>query len=380
MQTAEGAVLLTGATGFVGMELLARFLEQTDRPVLALIRAGEDGDCDERLRAVVEQIAGRADAYEDRVAAVCGDITHEGLGLETRDRARLASEVTDIVHAAASVAFDLGLEESRAINVEGTRRVLELAGECRNLRSLSYVSTAYVAGDHVGTFGEDQLDVGQGFRNAYEQSKFEAERLVRSHADDLPVTIFRPSIVVGDRRTGWTRSFNVLYGPMRAFERGTYAAVPARSDAPVDVVSVDYVADAILALWRRRPGDGRTYHLTAGDDAATVGELIDMTAERFGRRAPVSLPPALYRRVVHPFAVRTAKASRKRMLRRSEVYFPYFDVRVRFSDRRTREALRAARVRPRLLESYFDRLVDFAQHTDWGKRHVQRHEVFGGRR
>src|SRR5439155_23621126 len=110
------------------------------------------------------------------------------------------------------------------------------------------VSTAYVAGAHVGRFGERDLVVGQRFRNPYERSKFEAELLVQAHSDTLPVQVLRPSIVVGDSRSGWTSSFNVLYSPLRAFASGAYPAIPARRSAPVDVVPVDYVAEAILAL------------------------------------------------------------------------------------------------------------------------------------
>ena len=83
-------------------------------------------------------------------------------------------------------------------------------------------------------------------------------------APRLPVTVLRPSIIVGERDSGWTQSFNVLYWPLRAFSRGAYVALPARRDAPVDVVSVDYVADAIFALSQAPEAEGATYHLTAG--------------------------------------------------------------------------------------------------------------------
>ena len=123
-----------------------------------------------------------------------------------------------------------------------------------------------MAGTHKGEFGEDQLDVGQRFRNPYEQSKFEAERLVRAADGRLPIQIFRPSIVVGERTTGWTPAFNVLYSPLKAFVRGSLPAVPARRSAPVDVVPVDYVADAVFEL----AGDPveRNQHLPPGGRAA----------------------------------------------------------------------------------------------------------------
>jgi thioester reductase-like protein len=373
----EGAVLLTGATGLVGMELLVRFLERTDRTVVALVRGSDAAEARSRLRRTVQSLVGDSARYEGRLVALRGDVQRPALGLE-ESLEEIAESVTDIVHGAASVSFDLGLAESRAINVDGTRRMLELAALCARrggLRSFSYVSTAYVAGDHRGRFGEDDLDVGQGFRNAYERTKFEAERLVREHAEELPISVFRPSIIVGDRRTGWTQSFNVLYGPLRAFAQGDYAAVPARRSAPVDAVSVDYVADAIFALATTRPAAGETYHLTAGDDAATVGELVDLAAEHFGRRPPLSVPPAVYRRLVHPLVLRAARGRRRRMLRRSEVYFPYFAVDAEFDDSRARAALGSAGIRPAPLPAYFDRLVDFALRARWGRDPVTRHQA-----
>jgi long-chain acyl-CoA synthetase len=123
-------------------------------------------------------------------------------------------------------------------------------------RSAGDISTAYVAGEHTGQFNEDDLDVGQRFRNAYEQSKFEAESLVASRRARLPITVLRPSIVVGESDSGWTTSFNVVYWPLRAFSRGAYLALPARREAPVDVVPVDYVADAIFALSQAACAEG----------------------------------------------------------------------------------------------------------------------------
>ena len=371
----EGAVLLTGATGFVGMELLARLLERTERPVVALVRGTDETDARERLRRTVTALLGSCEPYEHRLVALCADLERPALQLDT-SLDDLAAVVTDIVHGAASVSFELGLPESRAINVDGTRRMLELAALCRTrgrLRSFSYISTAYVAGKHRGRFHEDELELGQDFRNPYERTKFEAEQLVRAHAAELPITIFRPSIIVGDSHTGWTAVFNVLYGPLRAFSQGAYQVVPARRSAPVDAVSVDYVADAIFALLTTRAGDGLTYHLTAGDDATTVGELVDLSAELLERPAPVSLPPALYRRALHPLLVRTAGARRRRMLRRTEVYFPYFAVDTVFDDARARATLAPMGVRRAPLDAYFHRLVDFAGRSRWGRETITRH-------
>src|SRR5204863_4478544 len=137
---------------------------------------------------------------------------------------------------------------------------------------------------------EDDLDLGQEFRNPYERSKYEAEVVVRERARELPVQILRPSIVVGDSRSGWTPAFNVLYAPLKAFSRGAYPILPARRDSPVDVVPVDYVADAILAL-AGRPGE--IHHLVAGERASSVGEIIDLASENARLAPPRVVPPNL---------------------------------------------------------------------------------------
>jgi thioester reductase-like protein len=370
-------VLVTGATGFLGMELLVRYLERTDRHVYALVRAADEREATRRMQRTLRRLFGAAaGAHRDRVTAVRGDVTRASLGLGRRGGA-LAGHVSEIVHAAASVSFELGLDASRAVNVEGTRRVLEFAERCQTapggLRRLTHVSTAYVAGEHAGCFSEDDLDVGQRFRNAYERSKFEAERLVKHWPTALPVTVARPSIVVGERHSGWTASFNVLYWPLRAFSRGTYVALPARGDAPVDVVPVDYVADAIFALSQTPQAVGATFHVTAGRHASSVAQIAQLASAFFGRPAPRLIDPSVYRRIVHPLLLRACRDERsRRALRRSETFFPYFSARVRYDDRRARAALHGTGIEPSALADYFDGLVEFALSADWGRRQVAR--------
>ena len=371
----DSGTLLTGATGFLGGEVLARLVERDERPVYALIRAADDEQAAARLRGVLIALLGSSEPWSRRVVAVAGDIVQPGLGMAPERRVWLAERTRRIVHCAASVSFTLGLRESREINVEGTRRMLdlaELASRRGGLDYFSHVSTAYVAGDHKGEFGEDQLDVGQGFRNAYERSKFEAEMLVRSRGDTLPVQIMRPSIVVGDSGSGWTPAFNVLYTPLRSFAKGAYPALPARRGSPVDVVPVDYVAESLLALSGRA---GTTYHLTAGERTTSVGELMDMASAYLDRPAPRVLSPFVYRRILHPLLVRTGSKSRRRALRRSEAFFPYFTMQVRYGNARARSALREHSIEPPPLDSYFDRLLGFALRAEWGKHPVARHEA-----
>jgi thioester reductase-like protein len=365
-----GAVLITGATGFVGMELLARYLERSDRRVIVPVRAADDRAAAERMNGVLRGLFdGDASRYEERVDAVAADLTAPGLGLPERRLEEIAERVDHIVHSAASVSFSLPIDEAREINVEGTRRMLqlaELARERGGLERYCHVSTAYVSGTHAGRFSEDDLDVGQGFRNTYEQSKFEAEQLVRAH-DGLPTTILRPSIVVGDRRSGWTAAFNVLYWPLRAFARGLYSAVPAIPSAPVDVVSIDYVADAIYDLSAGSGGVGETYHLTAGALATNVAELTELASRYFELPPPRVVSPAEFARFVEG-----ASGVRRSALEESHMLFPYFAIRTVFDDSRARARLEPAGIRVSPLPDYLERLLDFATRTRWGKRPLSR--------
>ncbi len=370
MSRYDGPVLLTGATGFVGMELLARYLERTDRTVLTIVRAGSDEDARGRIDAVLENLFGyRAGRYSERVIAVAGDLTAPRLGLEAPSWDWLAASATTIVHCAASVSFGLSLEEARAINVAGTRRMLELAGRAQQLGVLeryAQVSTAYVAGTHAGRFYEHDLDVGQSFNNSYEQSKFESEQLVRSRPG-LPFTILRPSIVVGDRHSGWTSAFNVLYWPLRALARGLFPAVPAVASAPVDVVSIDYVADAIHELCECPSAVRQTYHLTAGAEASTIAEIADLASGYFQQPPPRLLSPEEFMSGDHGVA--------RSMIEEGAMYFPYFSVATIFDDAFTRTQLEPAGISVAPLRDYMSRLLDYATYSRWGKQPIPRVEA-----
>jgi thioester reductase-like protein len=373
----SGDLLLTGSTGFVGMELLARALERTDRSVVTLVRACDDDEAQARVDSVLDDLfADRAAGFRPRVIAVAGDLERPGLGLGAKTRDQIAERVTTIVHSAASVSFTLPLAEARAVNVEGTRQVLELAelaaARGDGLDCYGHISTAYVAGDHRGAFPENAHDLGQGFRNTYEQTKFEAEGLVR--AAGLPARILRPSIIVGDRRSGWTAAFNVLYWPLRALSRGLFSAIPADPASPVDAVSVDYVADAAHALCHDPspvdgPGGVETYHLTAGAHASTLQEVCSQASRYFGLPAPRVLPPAQFAQLD------AADVARAAALETGRIFFPYFSVGARFRDDVTRARLTGSGIQVTPLSEYLERLLEFATRARWGKTRIARAEA-----
>ncbi|MDP9377125.1 MAG: SDR family oxidoreductase [Actinomycetota bacterium] len=340
-------VFLTGATGFVGMEVMARLLERGDE-VVALVRAPDAQAAQGRLDEVLGKLWKDPSPYRAGASAIVGDVTSERLGLDGG-----LPEVDAVVHCAASIEFSLPLEEARAINVEGTRRMVEAVRSAR-VKRFVHVSTAYVAGQTSGRFGEDQLDIGQTFRNTYEQTKRESEEIVATSG--LGAAIARPSIVVGESTSGWTPVFNVLYWPLNAFKRGLFDEVPVLLEARVDVVPVDYVADGIVALVDR--SDEGVFNLVASEQASTVTELVELACRRFDRPPPKLIDPA----------AEGGGAGAKH----GAVYLPYFDMELVFDDSRTRELLG---IQPPRFRDYFGVLMDYADLAKWGKRGFARDEA-----
>lgn len=263
-------LFLTGGTGLIGKALLARLVHAPAyQKIYLLLRPSGNVDVGSRLEDLLRKVAGGdgAEDFSGRVHAVAGDLSLPGLGLSLSDRQRLGSEVEQILHCGASTDFSTTLEDSRKHNVDGTRHVLELAMEWRRqgrLRRYDHVSTAYVLGGVRGVVDEASLAYELRFANPYEQSKYEAEQLVREQALGLPTAIHRPSIVVGDSRHGFTPHFKVLYWPLQLLARNLVNFFPCQRQARLDVVPVDFVADAILALMQDSRALGGTWLLTAG--------------------------------------------------------------------------------------------------------------------
>jgi long-chain acyl-CoA synthetase len=358
----SGAVLLTGSTGFLGMELLTRLLEREHEQVAVLVRADDGETARERLRCVLAQLYDAPPPAAARIRAVRGDLKQPGLGLSEEDRLWIVESVDRIIHCAASISFELPLEQARDTNVAGIRRVVDLAREIDakgTLRRLVHVSTAYVSGRHAGAFGEADLDLRQTFRNSYEQSKHEAEHEL-AEARDLPIAIARPSMVVGHSTSGWTPTFNVIYWPIRAYERGLLKAIPARPDSIVDFVPVDYVAAGIVALLDTEDARG-AYHLVAGERALRAEELLALlSSPRYG--GPRGGPTARF--------VPVGEASELPI--GAHPLLGYFDVRCEFRDERGASLLREAGVDRPEPANYLQSMLQYARTTNWGKHPMPR--------
>jgi thioester reductase-like protein len=339
----KGNVLLTGYPGFIGRRLADRLVEGGAR-VTALVEP-------RMAETAREAAAGRVEVLE-------GDIAKRRLGLAPHDWERLTAEVRHVFHLAAVYDLSVPLELAQRVNVDGTGNVLELCAACERLERLNYVSTAYVAGVRKGVVYEHELTLGQDFKNHYESTKFQAEVWVRQELERVPTTIYRPAIVVGDSRTGETQKFDGPYYMLRVISfcerRGMPIPQFGRSNAPFNVVPVDFVLDAMLAGASEPAAVGQTFHLVDPEPVTAV-ELLGILAEAYAGREPsLRLPPRVVANSLRVPAVRAMFGGAPRESIR------YLNHPVRFDVRRAADVLgRAAGLRVPRFAEYAPALVRF---------------------
>ena len=285
------SIFLTGFPGFIAGRLVEK-LARADVQFYLLVQK----QFVEKAMHDVRQIAGQTATPVENFALIEGDITREDLGMEADDLETLRKEITDIYHLAA--VYDLAVEKDLAyrVNLEGTRNVNSFARTVENLYRYNYISTCYVAGKRTGEILEGELKHDVGFRNFYEETKYLAEVEVEDLKEVLPVTIFRPSVVVGDSQTGETVKYDGIYylihylrkapGLLRFINVGN-------KNVRLNLVPIDFVVDGIAALARDEKATGRTIAL-ADPNPLTTAELFDaITKKMTGKRSVIIPPPAL---------------------------------------------------------------------------------------
>jgi thioester reductase-like protein len=288
--------LLTGATGLLGSYLLRDNL-RAGRRMAVLARPDRGHSARDRIESALTDAEQATATVLPRPVVIEGDLTEDKLGLDAAAVGWISRHCTAVIHSAASLTFRSSdrAQEPWLTNVVGTRRLLDL---CRSagIRQWHHVSTAYVCGLRNGPVFEEELDVGQQFGNDYEQSKAEAEALVR-RADFLePATIYRPSILVGDFATGWTATYHGFYAALRLAH--TLSSRMVRGSRPGNLVveglglagherknfvPVDWVSRVMVSLLGRAERHGRTYHLVSRHPVAIsrVSRIIEDAVEAY---------------------------------------------------------------------------------------------------
>jgi thioester reductase-like protein len=368
-------VLLTGSTGVIGAVVLDGLLGRTDATVSLLLRGPDRAAVERRCDELLAELLGTetALAARPRVQAVRGDVTQERMGLEPAALGELAERCTHVVHCAGQIRMNLPREAARAAAVDGNEHVLAFARSVRGLRKLEVVSTIGVGG-RLPEVPEEWLDRSRAFHNTYEEAKAEAETLLRRASAELPVTVHRPSMVVGDSQTGRVRAFQVFYH-LCEFLAGlrSRGLVPRLGEARVDTVPMDYLVHALLRSLDRPELAGRVLHECAGVEAIRLVELQRLVRERF-RAAGVGVPPLLplprwcFQVLLRPLTL-VAPPKLQRALRTAPIFLDYLTERRLFRNERTRRELAADGFELPAPATYLPRVLDYYLQRRPARRH-----------
>ena len=345
---------ITGYPGFIGKRLVKHIVEVDPAGrVVVLVQP----------KFVKEATALLERLPPARVEALTGDIIDMHLGLAGDEYRELCAEVTHVFHLAAISSLGMARDIAQRVNVEGTRNVLELARDSEHLERFIYFSTCYVSGDRVGVIAEDELEAGQRFRNPYEETKFEAERLVQKAKSQLPITIIRPSSVVGDSQTGEIDRFEGPYylGMLLVLSPLVLPLpLPGNGVAPLNVVPVDFVVAATWALANRASAVGRTVHLV-DPNPMSARRVYELIAERSNRKLPRFNLSARAADVV------LRLPGIEKLARPQRAAISYVNHLALYNCHTALELLDGTGVRCPPLQTYLDKLVDFAI-TAWKRR------------
>ena len=356
-------IFLTGATGFLGSHLTSRFLSD-GKHVSVLVRGSKSASARERVESVLREIGS---VPFDRLAVFEGDISIPGLGLTDAELNRLVSSTDEVWHCAASLSF---LPEDRdeifRINVGGTRNVLDIVERIPGSR-LQHVSTAYIAGNRSDLAMENEINVGQTFKNPYEESKCEAEMIIADahRKGKVVATVYRPSIVIGNSTSGRATHFHGVY----AFIRGLWTALQRlRRGEPEDsvvnlplrllgaegttlnFVPIDYVVDGMVAISRRADSVGGTYHLV--NPIPTENRIWLPNICRALGVEGVQLVPE------HSFLKTPMTRLEQIFQKQMAFYYQYLQGEPRFDRRRTLEALKNTGIQcPRVTVEFIHKML-----------------------
>jgi thioester reductase-like protein len=343
-------IFVTGFPGFLATRLVkrlatqdARFILLTQPPLLDTAR--------ETVSGIVRDTGVAAENFK----VIPGDITEPNLGLSPQETEVARREVTSIFHLAA--IYDLAVDCAVAshVNVEGTLNVNQFAKSVKHLRRYNYVSTCYVAGKREGLILENELHHHEGFRNHYEQTKYLAELEVETLKSELPVTIYRPSVVCGHSQTGETAKYDGIYyliHYLRKWPGGLTLLNIGNRAVCLNLVPFDFVVDAMVALANDDRAIGATIQL-ADPSPLTTEQLFDAISQVIKGRDSLATVP---RKIVYPVLM-LPFAPKITGLPHSAV--PYFFLEQTYDTARANELLEPHRIICPRFPDYVERLVSF---------------------
>ncbi len=326
----ETAYFVTGGTGFVGTEVIAVLLKTSDKPVYTLVRATDEKMAIHRLKTVWYDMPELCNEIGGRIKPLAGDFLQKDLGLPGDRIQSLKGKISKIFHVGAETGIQKSKAELMAVNRDGTSNVISFAHSVDtdgSLERILFVSTAYTAGRRSGRIMEND-PLPDDYSTYYEESKALAESLIKQSG--LPYTIARPGMIVGNSLTGRIRNFNTIYYVLKLILQGKLRFIPVSAGQKLNIVPVDYVAEAIVRLAEHPEAKNGCFHLTPPEEskpsAGELAGLVRLWAEKnlnFKMHRIIFLPLPVLQKAGFKHNHRTGEKKKNRLSNLTAL-MPYF--------------------------------------------------------
>ena len=359
---------VTGATGAIGSALVPILLRDPATRAILLLRAKSPDELQERVEELFRfwDIPVTDQGQRNRVTALAGDVTKPRLGLNESSYNDVVSQCTHIIHAAGNVRMNLPIEQARHSSVDSARNILALARACGQLEKVEFVSTVGVGGRSHGTVQESWISTPREFHNTYEQAKAEAEEVI--HAEvlaGLPLTVHRPSMVVGDTDTGRIIHFQVFYHLCEFLSgKRTLGLAPNFGRARLDIIPADCVAGIIAWSSTSKKTIGRILHACSGPELALPLDKLRSqirkiySANRISMPSVISLSPGIFRTILGAVSL-FMPSDVRRAIKTLPVFLDYLATEQTFANVETRALLAEAGLAIPSPDGYLGKVLDY---------------------
>ncbi|MBI2268811.1 MAG: SDR family oxidoreductase [Bacteroidetes bacterium] len=360
-------IFLTGASGALGSSIVPFLMELNPSRVYLLLRAESDEKLAERFNDLLAYWDFNADV--PTLIPVRGDITEDGFGINPTIFKEIIHSITHIIHCAATVKMNMTEEQAHRSSVRSTENLLQLADLCLQngtLEKIEYISTVGIAGKMPGSIPETPLITPRAFHNTYESSKTKAEELVLQKINiGWPITIHRPSMVVGDSITGKTIHFQIFYH-LTDFLTGKYTAgfLPQIKNVKLDTVPSDYVAKVIVWSTQQTSTIGKILHLTSGPGQSIEIQELAKKVQEFYKSKNYAIPTTrlvplrLFKFLLFIFSI-FSNIKNKKKLQNLSMFLEFIADKQVFENKKTRRILDIVGVPLPKADTYLGNVLDF---------------------
>lgn len=343
-------LFLTGFPGFIASRLIPKLIEnRPEYKIYLLVQKKFLSLAQEEI----QRLENKNEFLKGKLIPIEGDLTFPEL---ISDKTQIELDtITEIFNLAAVYDLRVPKDLAYAVNVKGTENIVEFSQSLPNLEKFHHISTCYVAGWYHGEFSENDFDKGQTFKNYYEETKFLSEKIIRENKDKIPFVIYRPSIVIGDSKTGETNKFDGPYPVILLINKLPKICLMTQIGSganPTNLIPVDYVVESIAALSTLN-SIYETYHLCDPEPLSQL-ELIELFGKTLKKKLiPIKVKYSIARSLMKNNFVQKITGLYPELI-------DYFDHDLFFRCDKTINTLKQFNIQPPRLIDYIDKIIDFA--------------------